>query len=309
MEGSRHKILRVRLVHLFSRFLLLFSRFSLLLSRLSLLLLVLLPLPSLASSFMGKPKIVASIKPVGLMVEAIAGDDFDVQVLMPANRNPHAMAMTIAERQALQDADLVVWIGPTMERFLVKPLLGGEDKYLALATLPDVTWPNEESQDPHLWLSPDNIRLGYRTIALRLQVLNPLAKAAVTQRLQAAEARLLGAEKAIAQQLSHVQSTPFGVSHDGYGHFVKAFALRQAGAISQLPEQQMAVRQMMALRSELEGAACLVLEADSPTEHKQAAMLGLPAVAVDILGRGDNVNSPEELLQVVADGFETCLSP
>lgn len=70
--------------------------------------------------------IVTSIKPLGLLVRAIAPDSVNVTTLVPAGSSPHTYQMRPSQRRALEQADLVVWIGPDMETFLIR-MLSGED--------------------------------------------------------------------------------------------------------------------------------------------------------------------------------------
>jgi zinc transport system substrate-binding protein len=57
-------------------------------------------------------QLLSSIKPVQLIVAAIAGDRAQVDVLLPATTSPHLYQLRPSDRQALSDADKVFWIGP-----------------------------------------------------------------------------------------------------------------------------------------------------------------------------------------------------
>lgn len=261
-----------------------------------------------AAVFGNRPKVMASIKPVALLVQAIAGEDFEVDTLLSTQRNPHAQTMTLAERHKLEQASLIVWLGPSFERFLVKPMLANQAASIALGALPRLHWPNEHETDLHIWLNPDNIAEAYRSIAAELIGLNPIVAIEVNQRLEQALSRLSKTRQHIAQELKPLSNSSFGVSHDGFGHFVTAFSLKQKAAVSKLPEQQIAIRHMFELRRELDGARCLIVEALTPSSKKLAASLGLPAIVVDPLGKSASINSIDTLLLSVSGGFKHCLS-
>ena len=72
------------------------------------------------------PAVVASIKPVELLVKAVAGDQVTVSTLVPDGASPHTYQLRPSERARLEQAAQVFWIGPDMETFLIR-LLGGQD--------------------------------------------------------------------------------------------------------------------------------------------------------------------------------------
>lgn len=265
-----------------------------------------------------RPKVLASIKPVELMVKAIAGDQFQVDTLLAAGRNPHSQTMTLLERQKVSEADLVVWLGVEFERFLAKPMASGDVPSLALGQIPDLSWPHSSSNhaaqelrkglDLHLWLSPANVDLAYMAIAQQLKLLNPLATAAIEKNLFDAREQLRLTTAQIASSLAALKDYAFGVNHDGFSHFVAAFSLNQVAAVSQLPEQQLSVRSMLSLRKQMQGARCLVVDTQTTSNMKLANTLGVAPVVIDALGRAEHIASIESLLFSVANGFEQCLS-
>jgi zinc transport system substrate-binding protein len=81
--------------------------------------------------------IVTSLKPIELMVRAVATENTRVTTLVPANASPHTYQMRPSERKALADADLIFWIGPVMETFLERLLTGEEFHGRAVALAPE----------------------------------------------------------------------------------------------------------------------------------------------------------------------------
>ena len=70
--------------------------------------------------------IVTSIKPLELLVKAVAGDEANVTTLVPPGSSPHNYSMKPSQRRALESADAIFWVGPEMETFLQR-LLGSEE--------------------------------------------------------------------------------------------------------------------------------------------------------------------------------------
>jgi zinc transport system substrate-binding protein len=78
-------------------------------------------LPAMAHAH-DAPKVVASIQPLNAIATAVMDGVGDPTVLLPPGTSPHHAALRPSQAQALEDADVVFWIGPTLETFLERPL-------------------------------------------------------------------------------------------------------------------------------------------------------------------------------------------
>ncbi|MET3601924.1 zinc ABC transporter substrate-binding protein [Martelella mangrovi] len=86
-------------------------------------------------------KVVTSIKPLYALTTALtAGTETETTLLVKGAASPHTYSMTPSEARALQNADVVFWIGPALEHFLEKPLdaLGGNATLVELEDAPGV---------------------------------------------------------------------------------------------------------------------------------------------------------------------------
>ena len=86
-------------------------------------------------------KVVTSIKPLYSLTTALtAGTATETTLLVKGAASPHTYSMTPSEARALQNADVVFWIGPALEHFLDKPLdaLGGNAQIVELEDAPGV---------------------------------------------------------------------------------------------------------------------------------------------------------------------------
>lgn len=100
-------------------------------------LLVALGASVLSPVLFAKPVIVTSIKPVSMVVTAIAGDHAKIEQIVSSTASPHDFALRPSDLRKIDQADTVVWVGEALERFLEKPLenAGKEDssiEWLAL---------------------------------------------------------------------------------------------------------------------------------------------------------------------------------
>ena len=100
----------------------------------TLVLILLCSMPSWA-----KPLVVTTIRPLTMLVEAIAGDTVEIRQLLPDSEVPHHYSLRISERALISQADLVLWVGPELESFLSKTVTSlPPEKVITAAALPDI---------------------------------------------------------------------------------------------------------------------------------------------------------------------------
>ena len=68
------------------------------------------------------PAVVASITPIHSLVEGIMKGVGRPALLVPGGASPHTWSMRPSDARALENAELVVWVGEDLESFLVQPL-------------------------------------------------------------------------------------------------------------------------------------------------------------------------------------------
>ena len=118
------------------------------LASLAMALLLGLATPAIAGE---KPRIVASILPVHSLVAALAGDTYEVELLVPASASPHGYAMRPSEARRLQNADLIVWVGPDLETFLERALQGARRQAPVISLMEDLNLELLETREGGVW--------------------------------------------------------------------------------------------------------------------------------------------------------------
>lgn len=68
------------------------------------------------------PTVVASIKPVHALVAGVMHGVASPALLVPGAASPHTYGLKPSDARRLQAADLVFWISPGLETFLIRPL-------------------------------------------------------------------------------------------------------------------------------------------------------------------------------------------
>ena len=145
------------------------------------------------AAFADSPAVVASIKPVYSLVAGVMAGVGKPALIVHGAASPHTYSLRPSDARALDAAQLVFWVGPSMESFLAKPLqaLAGRaeiveiDRAPGINTLPariggvwerdlDVPVPaGSGTVDGHLWLDIDNAKAIVHLAAERLSARTP----------------------------------------------------------------------------------------------------------------------------------------
>ncbi len=290
---------------------------------LALIALTLVVVLSVAMPAQAKLQVVASIKPLALIAQEVAGDQADVTTLLPITASPHDYPLKMSDHKRLRAADLVVWVGPELESFLARPLANiAADKLLTSYQLPDLYWPIAEdgdhnhsshahaNKDPHIWLDPRNAAAIAQAIATRLGQQQPEAAAQFRANAQQFVASVQRVDQQIAQQLESVKGVGFAVYHEGYAHFVGRYGLHQVAYVTYTPERRPGAKHLNELREVLaQEGECLFMEPHYKVQgmEEMAATLNLRIGLLDSIG-DQQVSSYQQLLQQLSQSFLTCLA-
>lgn len=281
---------------------------------------ILLCLATMAS---GAPRVVASIEPLAMVLREVLGDQVVVSTLMLPGQTPHFAAMTPGQARQLQQAGLLVWLGPEAEPALARLVARLGTPSLSVLALPSVTvrrgdghgHDNEHDHgaltlDPHLWLSPDNMqRLAESLVeqAARLQ-LDPAVVDANARRFRERLAAVDGAARA---SLAPLAGSPWLSHHNPFGYFSDHFGLREPLQISDSIAGEASARRFAVLARQMadESVHCAIAE----PEARRDLLLRLcqdecRVVAVDPLGREQAGAHYSVFLASVASRFSQCLS-
>lgn len=252
-----------------------------------------LPAPALALDA------VASIKPVQSLLAGVMGDTGMAGLIVDGAGSPHSYALKPSQARALQNAQLVVWVGPGLEIFLDEPLehLGGKARILTLADVDGLNrleqregGPFEahshgdghddhdehehehehghdhdehaEEVNPHFWLDPNNAIVWTGAIAKTLGDLDPANAATYQTNADRQVAALKALETELKATLTPVAGKPFIVFHDAYQYFEERFGLAAAGSITVSPDKAPGAQRLTDIRTKIRetGALCVFAE-------------------------------------------------
>ncbi|AJR07942.1 zinc ABC transporter substrate-binding protein ZnuA [Photobacterium gaetbulicola] len=72
-------------------------------------------------------KVVSTVKPITMIVQELTQGVTSTETLLPAGASPHDYALRPSDARKLNEADLVIWVGPELEQFLTRMLEGKEN--------------------------------------------------------------------------------------------------------------------------------------------------------------------------------------
>lgn len=259
-----------------------------------------------------KALIVTSIRPLTMIVQAIVGDHVEVHQLLPDTEEPHHYSLRISDKLALNKADLVVWIGPDLEAFLLRAVNNlNPEKVLTASSLADIQLARSgDANDPHIWLNPDN------GIVIATEVSNWIAAHYPDLRVQmlASQQRFrtqtLGASKLASQRLMPLRDLKVLVDHDAFGHFFDFFHVQQAGALKTTSGLPASAGDLQTVLNDAE-FDCIITEPRSRHTRVEeiARKTSSQTVVIDPLGADvpDSDNTYRDLIEAITRSLEGCL--
>ena len=246
-------------------------------------------LTALIQPALAAEKVVASIKPIQSLVAGVMEGVGTPDIIVDGANSPHTFAMKPSTAEALQNANVVFWVGPDLEAFLVRPLetLGSNAKSVELGDAPGVEKlpmreggtfePHEhegeeahehghdhghEEMDPHIWLDPVNAKAMVAEISATLSTTDPQNAATYKANADKLTHKLDDLQSEIQGELSSVADKPFIVFHDGYQYFEHRFGLQAAGSITVSPEVMPGARRVSEVEEKVKSlqATCIFSE-------------------------------------------------
>lgn len=218
-------------------------------------------------------RIVASIKPLQLLVLAVGGDDVDVTALLHPSASPHDYQLRPSDRLALENADAVVWVGPALEHFM-RPALKVLPRTVVVIGLQD------READPHVWMDPVATRAAAQRVAAVLKRLAPASAPRFEANLARLDRELALEEAQVRQRLNGSARRGYIVEHDAYARFEKRFGLRHRAALTDAAELPPSMAVLKRVRDLVEGGAvACVLTEPAPSAHIRALSGEMPSGA------------------------------
>ena len=290
--------------------------------------------------------VVASVKPVHSLVSAVMEGIGVPDLIVKGAASPHTYALKPSQAEQIEKADLVFWMGHSLETFLEKPLEALGTKAMVVELMDseglkklkmregggfdehdhdehdDHDEHSKESHDEHghgefdvhVWLDPENAKVMANEIMEALKKVDPgNAKKYETNTKKIVE-KLNQLVAEISAELSSVKGKGFIVFHDAYQYFEERFGLKAVGSITVSPEVVPGVKRIKELKTKIKelNALCVFSEPQFKPKLVSTVVEGTKAKTgvLDPLGASIQ-NGPKLyfiLIRDMANSLNKCLS-
>ncbi|MGE4064015.1 MAG: zinc ABC transporter substrate-binding protein [Rhodospirillaceae bacterium] len=278
------------------------------------------------------PVVVASVRPVHAIASSIMAGVGAPQLLLGSAASLHGYALRPSEARLLSQANVVFWVGPPLEAFLVKPLaaLAGKARVVALIEAPGLEtlparsgglWEDHQGDsgpsnlpDGHIWLSPPNALAMANAMAEALAVADPVNAERYWANAEAFSRDTMALDKDLHVRLAPVRAKPFLVFHDATQYFEARYRLSALGSVSVTPDQPASARRLAAIQDKLRETKVVCIFSEPRFEPKTVQMLiegsGARAGVLDPEGTAlkDGPGLYFSLLRGLADELLRCLA-
>ncbi|WP_313354184.1 zinc ABC transporter substrate-binding protein ZnuA [Kosakonia cowanii] len=284
--------------------------------------------------------VVTSLKPLGFIASAITDGVTTTEVILPDGASEHDYSLRPSDVKRLQNADLLFWVGPEMEAFMVRSAQQVPvQKQVVMAQLDGVKSQLMKGADEdehegheghdhdensehhhhhgeynmHLWLSPEIARLSAVAIHDKLVEVMPQSRAKLDANLKAFEASLAQADKQVGNELAPLKGKGYFVFHDAYGYFEKQYGLTPLGHFTVNPEIQPGAQRLHEIRTQLveQKAVCVFAEPQFRPAVVEAVARGTSVRmgTLDPLGIGIKLGkeSYPQFLTQLSSQYASCL--
>jgi zinc transport system substrate-binding protein len=181
--------------------------------------------------------VVVSIVPLQEFVEKVGGDKVNVAVMVPPGASPHAYEPNPAQLIAVSNAHMYVKVGTPIEfeiAWLDKVLsmnstlvvCNASEGITLIAGSQDDGY-EQNTVDPHVWLSPQNAKMMVDNIYNTLCAVDSINKQYYRARRDKYCAELDSLHRRIEQMLSDKKRRQFIVYHASWRYFARDYGLQQ----------------------------------------------------------------------------------
>jgi zinc transport system substrate-binding protein len=293
-------------------------------------------------------QVVASIVPVHSLAAGVMEGIGTPHLLVPGSASPHSFAMRPSDARRIEQAQVVFWIGPTVETFLVRPLkaLARDARVVALVDAEGLKrlpfreggpWEahthtgagekegqghghghshghEHEVTDGHVWLDPQNAIVMTKAVAETLSDADPANRTRYEANAARVVARIEALDSRLAVTLAPAKGKPYIVFHDAYQYLEARYGLTPAGSITVSPEMSPGAKRLSEIRARIAGERAICVFAEPQFEPRLVASLvqGTPAKTGSLDPEGARVASGPDayitLMTNIADNLIRCLS-
>jgi len=198
----------------------------------------------------GRIRVIASFYPLADAVARVGGDRVAVTNLTPVGVEPHDIELTSREVDALQDADLVVYLGKDFQP-AVAEIASRRDKG-RVDVLDGIAVDNDGAAvDPHFWLDPTMMAKAVGEIVDALSSASPRNAAAFRANAQRYTDALHGLDTQFSDGLARCERHEIVTAHAAFFYLARRYGLTQRAVAGLSPESEPDAERLASLTDEI----------------------------------------------------------
>lgn len=260
-----------------------------------------------------QPTVATSIKPLQLIALAITDGVSDVHAVLDGTQDPHHPSLRPSQRRVMAEADVFVWVGPTLETGMERVVASLDAEIITATALPGMQVNVVAGlADPHVWLDTRNALVMASALAQALSTRDPEHADRYAANLAGFAAAVEATDAAIDALLDPASFPPFVVYHNGYQYFENQFGLAHQVSFTSNEDLQPGIRQVMAVKAIIEenNVDCVVVGPSVNTRNldNQLERDSLRYVVIDALANAVKPakNAYTDWMRSVANAFAGC---
>ncbi len=179
-------------------------------------------------------QIFVSIPPQKWLTDRIGGEQLTTGVLLQKGQDPHTFEPTPKQVTALTRSQLYFTVGMEFEEQIITKIQQSSAKVAIVDSIAGIERDSlvehnhdHMGLDPHVWLSPVNLKIMATNIAKALCKIDSQNCTGYTANLDKVNRELDELDRTIAVQLQPYAGEKFFVFHPSFGYFAKRYGLHQ----------------------------------------------------------------------------------
>ncbi|OQC06899.1 MAG: High-affinity zinc uptake system binding-protein ZnuA precursor [Candidatus Cloacimonetes bacterium ADurb.Bin089] len=266
-----------------------------------------------------KPLLLASIHPYELVLKQLAGNEFEVQCLIPPGASPHTWSPRPADLKNLVSASFILANGLGLETNLEKNFAERKDVYVEAATLlkdliplaekelpPEEDIPehyehqHQHAQNPHLWTSPALMMRLIGFLEKDLSTRFPNSAFVFKNNAQKMQRELEDLNAKIAKERAQYNNPAIITYHDAFHYFLQDFDIEELGFVQESPGKEPTPKELALLGKVIKEhnvkAIFLEPQMDKKAGETLALEFNLQLLTLDPLGSDGKAQTIAQLI-------------
>jgi zinc transport system substrate-binding protein len=277
----------------------------------------------LGSCGRGEPdrrRVAATVFPLFDLVRRVAGDRFDVRLVLPSGLDPHGYDPRPRDVAALAEASLVFAVGLGLDPWaqgLARCAGAGTARVFELGPLMDpILAPagmigKEPPIDPHFWTDAVRAQQAVDVIAGALEGLDPEGGPFFRERAERVKRSIQAVDREVRDRSLMWTRRRIVTFHGSLFYFAARYGLQVVGVVEAVPGTEPTAQHFAQLVGLLEGPEPAVLftepQLDGQVARALARETGAVPRVVDVLGGQPPADSYEGLLRGIARSMDEAL--